>query len=387
MKKKFFFYEDYIIYNDNKIFLKDIIKYYIEENNFRKDTAIHFGLSINQLITILSHYNIVKPLKARNENHSKAYKSLSNEEKENRKQLQKEGWANKSIEEKVQINNKRSQAWASKTEEEMLSYKNNVSTILLNSWANKPEDEKLIHRENIKKAWDTMEEEKKFQIFENRLNSWAQHTEEDRKEIGNKISEKYQNKSDEEKLKIQELKSKAQKEAWERKTPEEIINTVEKIMKSKKENNSFHTSKPEKDLLNLLNIIFNREDIETQYCKDPRYPFPCDFYVKSLNLFIELNIFMTHGFHPFNPDNIEDIKKVQLWKEKSKTHPLYKIALKVWIESDPKKLKIAKENKLNYLMVYSYKELNSILECKTKNSFQNLVIQLQEKYHTLREEY
>ena len=387
MKKKFFFYEDYIIFNNNKIFLKDIIKYYIEENNFRKDTAIHFGLSINQLINILNHYNIIKPFKARNENHSKSYKSLSNEEKESRKQLQKEGWANKSIEEREQINNKRSQAWANKSKEEMLEYKINVSTSLLISWNNKSENERLEHKENIKKAWDNMEENKKNQIFENRLNAWAHHTEEDRKEIGNKISEKYQNKSDEEKIKIQKLKSNAQKEVWRNKSSEEIANSVAKIMETKKKNNSFHTSKPEEKMKQFLVSLFGGDSIKPQYCEDFRYPFPCDFYIKSLDLFIELNLFMTHGFHPFNSNSFEDIKILKNWEEKSKFHPLYKIAIKVWTENDPKKLKIAKENKLNYLMVYSYKELDDILECKNKNNFQNLIIQLQEKYHTLREEY
>lgn len=72
-----------------------------------------------------------------------------------------------------------------------------------------------------------------------------------------------------------------------------------------KENNSFPSNKEEDSFYNLLLQIFPKEDIERQY-SDSRYPFNCDFYIRSLDLFIELNFHFTHGFHPFNSNSKED---------------------------------------------------------------------------------
>ena len=51
---------------------------------------------------------------------------------------------------------------------------------------------------------------------------------------------------------------------------------------------SFNTSKVELNMFNILCDKFGSNDVITQYY-DARYPFACDFYVKSLDLFIELN--------------------------------------------------------------------------------------------------
>ena len=62
----------------------------------------------------------------------------------------------------------------------------------------------------------------------------------------------------------------------------------EKTNKTKKLNHSFNSSKIETIYKNKLIEKFGIEDVIYQYM-DERYPFNCDFYIKSLDLFIEIN--------------------------------------------------------------------------------------------------
>lgn len=97
---------------------------------------------------------------------------------------------------------------------------------------------------------------------------------------------------------------------------------------------------------------FGKDDIRTQYSSN-EYPFRCDFYIITLNLYIEINGFWTHGYHAFNKDNKNDIEKLNYWK--SKNSRFYKSAINIWTNVDVHKRKIAKENKLNYLEIFSIK--------------------------------
>lgn len=120
---------------------------------------------------------------------------------------------------------------------------------------------------------------------------------------------------------------------------------------TKKKNNSFNTSKPEEELYNSLLEQFNEKTILRRY-KEERYPFYCDFYIVEDDLFIELNAHWTHGGKPFDPDDIECQEKLKLWQEKAKQSKFYENAIKTWTERDVKKQKIAKENHLNYRVIY-----------------------------------
>ena len=51
-------------------------------------------------------------------------------------------------------------------------------------------------------------------------------------------------------------------------------------------------------------------NIKTQF-SDNRYPFLCDFYIEKLDLFIEYNGHWTHGSHPFDINNKNDILKLK----------------------------------------------------------------------------
>ena len=125
---------------------------------------------------------------------------------------------------------------------------------------------------------------------------------------------------------------------------------------TKKKNNTFNTSNIETELTNWL--VENNYNFIRQY-KSELYPFACDFYLVDYNLYIEIQGTWTHGFHPFDANDINDIEQLNLWKEKNT--PYYDTAIKVWSKKDVLKRNIAKENNLNYLEIFST-NLNMCIE-------------------------
>ena len=121
---------------------------------------------------------------------------------------------------------------------------------------------------------------------------------------------------------------------------------------TKSKNKSFNTSKAEENYYKGLIEIYGIDDVKRQYNEDPRYPFACDFYIPSEDLFIELNAHWSHGGHPFDETNLDDIYKLEQWQEKAETSVYYKNAIIVWTERDPLKIKIAKNNNLNIKFIY-----------------------------------
>lgn len=81
----------------------------------------------------------------------------------------------------------------------------------------------------------------------------------------------------------------------------------EKIQKSKRTNNTFNASKPEEICYRHLCKLYGKSNIVRQYKDLTRYPFNCDFYIKSEDLFIELNLFPTHGEEPFDQTNSKHV--------------------------------------------------------------------------------
>ena len=121
-----------------------------------------------------------------------------------------------------------------------------------------------------------------------------------------------------------------------------------KINATKRKNNSFSTSKPEEESYLLLKEKYN--DVKRQY-KSEEYPYLCDFYIPSLDLYIECNYHWTHGNHAYDPTNIEDNLLLEKWKQKPNS--FYDSAIKVWSISDVIKRNLAKENKLNWIEFFS----------------------------------
>lgn len=139
---------------------------------------------------------------------------------------------------------------------------------------------------------------------------------------------------------------------------DENYNNLTKSLETRKRNNSWGKSKPEEEFYEFLLTHFDSEDIFRNYNKDSRYPYHVDFYIKSLDMFIELNLFWMHGGHLFDDKNQDDIDILRLWEEKSVYHKSYISAIDTWTKYDKLKYYTAIKNNLNYFVLYSNEEIN-----------------------------
>jgi len=124
---------------------------------------------------------------------------------------------------------------------------------------------------------------------------------------------------------------------------------------TKKKNHSFKQSKPEDESYILLKE--KHPDIKRQY-KSKLYPFACDFYIPSLDLYIECNYHWTHGGKIYEGTE-EDDKILQQWKDKHTEY--YDNAIKTWTYYDVKKNEIARNNNINYKIFWNINELKDWL--------------------------
>ena len=130
---------------------------------------------------------------------------------------------------------------------------------------------------------------------------------------------------------------------WEEKKQKEYI--------TKKKNGTFKLSNTEDISYTLIKDIYS--DVKRQY-KSNKYPFNCDFYIPSIDTYIECNYFWTHGDKPF--EGIEnDINKINYWKSKNTDY--YDNAVETWTIRDVNKRTIAKENNLKYLEFFKIQDL------------------------------
>lgn len=136
------------------------------------------------------------------------------------------------------------------------------------------------------------------------------------------------------------------------------LKKVEEAMVEYKENGNmdesiFKDSPIERIVFYELVDRFGKEDVYYQYGIHPydeRYPYPCDFYIKSLDLFIEINHHYTHGDHWFSETNEDDILILEDLRELNTIYSNRYI--RTWTEQDVKKRMKAKDEKLNYLVFW-----------------------------------
>lgn len=130
----------------------------------------------------------------------------------------------------------------------------------------------------------------------------------------------------------------------------------DKIQHSKSINHTFNTSSPENDYYEYLCDKYGKNDVIRQFKDDDRYPFNCDFYIKSQDLFIELNLFPTHYFEPFDENNPLHVEHLEHCKRNPKNW-IERQQVLVWAGRDVIKRQTAKKNNLNYLTIYKIEEL------------------------------
>lgn len=132
-------------------------------------------------------------------------------------------------------------------------------------------------------------------------------------------------------------------------------NNQRKRMSTMKSNKTIKMSKDEKIIFDMLSTKFL--NVEYSYYDEKRYPYNCDFYIKDLDLFIELNFSWVHGFHKYGID-ITDNETLAKWQNKSISSNYYKKAIYVWTIDDINKFNTAKESNINYLVFYNMKQFN-----------------------------
>jgi hypothetical protein len=135
--------------------------------------------------------------------------------------------------------------------------------------------------------------------------------------------------------------------------------TIQKQNETKKRNNTFNKSKIETELEIELRKVF--PDLKTQY-KSKEYPFNCDYYVPSLDLYIEYNGTWTHGGHFFDKNDSKDLEKLNQLTEKSKNSKFYRNAIETWTQRDILKLNTAIENNLNYIAWFNEEQAYDWIE-------------------------
>ena len=127
--------------------------------------------------------------------------------------------------------------------------------------------------------------------------------------------------------------------------------------KTRKLNGTFKTSKQEDKVYEILCEKFTKDDIVRQY-KSEKYPFFCDFYVKSLDLYIECNFTWTHGGHWFDKSSTKDLKRLEYMKSKHTKY--YDNAIDTWTVRDVKKREYLEKNRLNFIVFWSLNDIYTI---------------------------
>ena len=140
-----------------------------------------------------------------------------------------------------------------------------------------------------------------------------------------------------------------------------IPERIQHIWDTKKKNKTTNTSKIEKEFYYYLIGKYGISNVEQNYNKDSRYPYFCDFYIKPLDLFIEIQGHQSHGPHPFNENNELDLLLLNKWLSKvSDKHPQYELYIHNWTIRDTEKRNTAIKNNIKFLEIFTTKIIDVI---------------------------
>lgn len=123
-----------------------------------------------------------------------------------------------------------------------------------------------------------------------------------------------------------------------------------RLLQARKANGTTKASAPEDALYALLVERFGPDDVLRQHRDESRYPFACDFYVPSRDLFVELNGSWTHGGHWYEAGSEGDETKLGSWARKGTA--FYDKAVEVFTQRDVAKRAAAREAGLNYVVFW-----------------------------------
>ena len=96
---------------------------------------------------------------------------------------------------------------------------------------------------------------------------------------------------------------------------------------------------------------FGESDVRVDY-RSKRYPFPCDFYIKSRDLYIELHDFNAHGHHWFDKASLSDRARLKMMFERGGIADNYFVNADIWGRIDTSKRWYAARAGLNYVVFW-----------------------------------
>ena len=117
-----------------------------------------------------------------------------------------------------------------------------------------------------------------------------------------------------------------------------------------------------KEILKKLDIFYKHN------YKSDQYPWKVDFYLEKYSLYIELNVFWTHGFHYYDYMSEEDNNCINAWNKQNNGY--YKKAIDIWTQNDIQKRDWAINNNLNYIVLWNMSQINTFLESITTTSYE-----------------
>jgi hypothetical protein len=120
--------------------------------------------------------------------------------------------------------------------------------------------------------------------------------------------------------------------------------------------NGISTSDDEDAIYDMLVDKYGKSDVERQYKDEDRYPYECDFYLKSEDLFLEYLKHWTHGRRKYDPDDPSCQDDVKWLEGEAKDNAFYERCLRQWTEKDPEKFQTAEENGIKLLVFYNIRE-------------------------------
>lgn len=139
----------------------------------------------------------------------------------------------------------------------------------------------------------------------------------------------------------------------------EIPEVRNKIFEAREHNKTLNTSKPEEQLGIMLRKYFGENDVLTNVIIDSRYPYHVDYYIKSLDLFIELNGDKCHNSHWFDASSERDLQILNSWQknadrleQETGKKSRYRKYIETWTQTDVAKRQAARNANLNYLVFW-----------------------------------
>lgn len=136
-------------------------------------------------------------------------------------------------------------------------------------------------------------------------------------------------------------------------------------------NNSFNDSKPEVEIFNLIRNVY--PDVKRHF-SSKSYPFSCDFYIPSTDTYVEYNGTWTHGKHPFNRNNPDDVRLYEAWRDKRSKY--YDNAIYVWTNLDVRKRECAKQNNLKFVELWN---VDDVIQWLNIDRFSTLIYPYNQK--------